>query len=247
LLQSGSDPLDPYQLEVESVDVARDSLYVLKDRIPTSLYERVKLADTKTLFEKPVYMSTFSKDRLSQLLNELASTYRNSWIWSWGMGPIDAPRTSTYQPVFLEARVYGIDTIIGTYDARKFDGVVLEIIYKPFPNQTMWDQGTRVMRARSNVYILSNYEEYVSYVDGVKLGREKTNYVSMISKYSKFLTTKHSVGLRKALLGEKKPIKKEPKSPKPKKEKKADTYSYAQVATEMFTNNLGTWPLGENE
>lgn len=253
---TAGNPLDPHQLEVEAVDIPRESLYVLEDRVPTSLYERVSLTDPKTLFEQPMYMSTFSRDGLITMLKGFTKTYRNSWIWSWGYGNIKAPHTSPYTPVFMEARVYGIDNIIGTYDARKFDGVALEVIYKPFPSQAMLDQGIKVMRARSNVYIFSNYEEYINYVDGVKLGREKTNYVSIMDKYTKFLTPKQGVSLRRTMLTEKKQIKKEPEPPK--EEKKKNPYSYAAVAADMFatttststsasTIKLGTWPAGENK
>jgi len=254
--RAGRDPLDPYQLEVEALDISPDELYVLRDRVPTSLYERVKLTDPKTLFERPVYMSTFSRDGMTEMLKDFAKVYRNSWIWSWGTGPTKTPQTSPYEPVFIEARVYGIDTVIGTYDARKFDGVALEVIHKPFPSQAMIDQGIKVMRARSNVYLFSNYEEYVNYVDGVKLGREKTNYVSIISKYGKFLTPKQGASLRKAMLSDKKETKKDPEPPK-KEKKSTYTYSYAQVAKDMFTTvdtgtstnttNLGVWPIGENK
>jgi hypothetical protein len=259
---SEREPLDPYLLEVESIDVAIDSLYPIEDRVPTSLYTRIGAREPQYLFERPVYMSTFSRDGLLGFIKEFRKHYNNCWIWKWDASLEPGGNNSIYQPVFVEARVYGIDNVIGTYDARKFDGVALEIIYRPWPSQELIDQGTKILRSCSNVYLFSNSEEYINYVDGVRITREKTDYIHMVTKYQKFLTPSQGVALRKtSLLGTMKD-KKEPLPPIKKAPRKAPTRpsSYAEVAAEAIqwiddsnatttgnTTNLGVWKIGESK
>ena len=196
-IHSGMNNLCAYQLEIDGVDIVLKDICVLENKIPISLYKRISMREPQYLFERPVYMSTFSHKGMLGLLETIKSTYSKNWVWRLDSVETTSSRTGAHPPVFVEARVYGINNVISTYNKKKLDGVALEIIYKPWPSKKLMASGTQVLASCSDVYLFSNSDEYIDYVDGVNLRRERTTFSNILNKYKNILTPKQGVALRR--------------------------------------------------
>lgn len=249
LLRSDRDPTDPYTLAAEGEYVDKSGLYVLKDRVPVSLYTRVPICDTLDLFEKPVYFSTYSLSKFFSLTSSLRGAYQWEWVWKLEKLATNKGTDDKFKHIFIEARFYGIDSVITTYDSNRFRGVAVEIIYRPQATPEMIEKGIRVMRTCSDLYLFSNTDEYLSYIDGVSVSRERAEGPHTIkSRYANFITPKQASSLnrfkdhyakvveeRNRVLDTKKEAKEEKFKgdvPPPHKDNK-ERYSFAGVAAQV--------------
>jgi hypothetical protein len=253
LIRSDRDPLDPYTLALEGEYVSKSNLYVLKGRTPVSLYKRIPICKTEDIFEKPVYFSVYGLSTFIEMINQLKRSYSWSWLWKLEKNAIATTSHDKFKHVFLEARFYGIDSVITTYDGNKFRGVAVEIIYRPQPSAKMLEKGIRVLRTCSDLYLFSNTEEYISYIDGVNVPRERASGPHLAkNRYSSFITPKQAVSLGRfkdhyaKVVEEKKrvPVAKEKKVkgdvPPPtssKKERHSFTAEVAKLATQAENPN----------
>ena len=190
LLYNKVDPLDEYHFRTESLLIRRSDLYQV-DKVPVSLYKKDNSAKLNKLLESNTYVQFFSKDKfLSVLDTKIAKLFPKAWSWKTENVNRDL------RSVFVEARIYGINTIITTYNPRKFNGVAVQVISRPFPNQNELKEGIRVCRCVSDVTIHSNTDEYVTYLDGEKIKRQKASAVAKL--YSSLVTPAQLVAERKA-------------------------------------------------
>lgn len=150
-------------LEESGISIHVDDLHPV-NKLPVSLYERrpVTLEDLRqedclnNLFERAYYLSTFGKAKAIKLVTALFEKYNYRWLWKQESLP-------GQETIFLEARAYGIDTVIGVYDKKRFGGVALEIITR--------QRGLPC--CRSDLMLFSGQEEYIDYLDGVALERRR--------------------------------------------------------------------------
>lgn len=152
---SYEDPSDRLKLKYEGIFLPVSRLFLCKNRTPTSLYKRVLLGsnpDYKSLFESPKYYVTRSKGRCLQAVQELGQLYPHAWLWKREY----TTRSGDSTHLFLEARFYGIDSVISIYDRTQFSGVAFEIITRD----------PRYACIRSNVYVCSTHNNYISNIDG---------------------------------------------------------------------------------
>ncbi len=166
-------------------------------RIPASAYKRTHLQhhqlDVKTVFEKPVYYYTASRARLQQLLSHLSGILPKSWIWT------KESKVSGDKPlVFLEARIYGADTVIPVY-SRRFQGVAVQIITRDILT-------SYAERMASDLYLFSNTSEYVEYFDGVAIEREAISASSLMANISAMISPREFMALKGAKPVEKKKV-----------------------------------------
>lgn len=169
----GRDVIDPYTLREEGVLINTHHIHPL-DRTPVSLYKREALVYSKDcfskLFESDTYSSTYNIQTFFEVLESLGRMYNNGWLWKkeWDNKMGDPTKKS----IFIEARLYGIDSIISLYDKKTFGGVAIEVIVRPWPRKDDSKAGIKISRLRSNVYIASNQREYIEYLDGIKIPRK---------------------------------------------------------------------------
>ena len=194
LLGKDRTSVDPYQLTLEGESINSSHLYLLDKKTPVSMYSRIPLGEEENLFESSNYMSTYSLSRFIKLLKAFDSKYQQKWVWKTeraNTGRCD----KKYRHIFIEARVYGIDAAINTYDGNRFGGVAVEIIYKPQPTEDMIQQGIMVMRTCSDLLLFSQSEEYISYIDGVQVKRESILRGWTRDRYVEYITPKEAISL----------------------------------------------------
>jgi hypothetical protein len=250
LIRNDRDPLDPQQLHLEGEMLDPSSLYALPRKVPLSLYTRVPMGDFGALVERPEYMSTYSLSEFHSLLANAFNSFGHSWTWK--IEKLAAEMTyPLHKHIFIEARVYGIDSILTTYGGRAFGGIALQVIYKPQPTKQMLDQGIRVLRTCSDLLLFSNTEEYISYIDGITIQREQASPPSLRQRYKDgYISPKEATSLNR-FADYHEQIKKERKQdktkgvenkeftkdvPPPPKKKKTYTYEMGPTAT-TFSNN----------
>ena len=182
LLYNNRDPYDEAHFLSESVLVRKDWLHRVR-RVPVSLYSEVRGKLPSELFEKPEYVRFVSRDKFFEALKALNSIYPHvvAWKREW---------KNERLPLFVEARIYGIDTVINTYDPRKLSGAAVQIILRPAPTEAHEKAGIKVQRCISDVILFSNSSEYVSYLDGVDIKRESMSYGKLMERYNGTLTAK---------------------------------------------------------
>ncbi len=194
LLGNDRNNLDPYQLAVEGERIVPSELYILEKKVPVSLYTRVPMGEEESLFETPHYMSTYSGVAFLDLMSAFDSKYQHKWAWKTEQ-PNTGSCSANHRHIFVEARVYGIDAAVNTYNGSRFGGVAVEVIYKPQPTKEMLKQGIMVMRTCADLIMFSHSEEYISYIDGVQIRRESVPRGWAMERYSQFITPKEVVAL----------------------------------------------------
>jgi hypothetical protein len=197
LIRSDRNPSDPYQVSLEGDLIKKSNLFVLKDRTPVSMYKRVKMCVPSELFEKPTYMSTYSLAKFREMLLNAGDIYPWSWVWKLEKDTIRAANPQSEQHIFIEAKFYGIDAVINTYDANKFRGIAIEVVYRPQPTQEMISKGIRVLRTCTDLLLFSNSDEYISYIDGTTVNRERMPQGVMSQRYGAFITPKIATSLNR--------------------------------------------------
>lgn len=252
LIRGDRDPLDPYLLSVEGELVSKSGLYVLRGKTPISCYTRTPMADPDTLFERPTYMSTYSLSGLLKMLKGFRSKYSYSWIWKLEKNTQPRDLSANFKHIFLEARIYGIDSVITTYAANKFNGVAVEVIYRPQPTKEMLEKGIYILRTCSDLHLFSSSEEYVSYIDGVSIARERSDNSMVEGRYSNFITPKEATSLNRFKGHYEKVLEENNKErsskskekvevaqgdvPPPKNSNKEERYSFAGTAASVSTS-----------
>jgi hypothetical protein len=141
-------------------------------KTPVSRYDRVLLHGDEghhrfaELMEQPRFLYTHNREILSRTLEVLAAHYDKAWVvkkeWKASEG---------FLSTFLEARFYGPNTVIATYDKNATDGVVVAIKVRNISQEKKPPR----QRYRWDVYIVSGQEEYISYLDGDKLDRTRVS------------------------------------------------------------------------
>jgi hypothetical protein len=183
----------------QSIDLPGISLFPIKDRKPLSEYTKIETADLQTLgdrlFERPNYASMSSLGQFMGALRQLTSRYQHGWAWKteWKANT----QGEIARPVFLEGRFYGIDAVIPTYDPNKLRGLVVEVIYRPFPTKALRESGIKRLRVRSDVYIISSGTEYINHLDGVSLKREEFAPAKLLEHLRLLSTPKDIILLRR--------------------------------------------------
>lgn len=173
-------------------DVSEQGVQVLfnrlrvTDRVPASAYDRKIInssqpaVNVKDVFESQVYYCTASIAKFNYAVEMLSSALPNAWLWckestrSAGVG--------ARGPVFLEGRIYGADTLIQLY-SKKFQGVVLQVLSRDICKGYS-------ERMTSDLYLLSNTEEYIEHIDGVKIKRTRIGVLDLLSEITSFYTPK---------------------------------------------------------
>lgn len=190
-------PTDKILFQEEGISLPARDVCRIK-RPPISEYTRRPLGNNEEvfqeLFESDHYCSTFSLNTFLGVLHYLGERYSLGWTWKkeWNQKVGNAKLRS----LFIEARFYGIDTAISIYNRKKIDGVVIEVIVRPWPSEKDYKEGVRRTRFRSNVYLVSNCSEYIDYVDGVALKRTKiasSNWSKKLAEVYQNLTTANEV------------------------------------------------------
>lgn len=188
------DLLDPIQLTLEGLQLNVNDLFI-SDRTPVSLFTRKNITtittiSLKNLFESKQYLATRSKKCfINILLPLLANSYTRSWVWKH-----EWIRDTVPVSLFMEARLYGIDVAISTYDSNKFDGIALEITTRSCCSTPPRN------RYRCDTYLFSNFIEYISYLDGAPIERESLGEIwlhSLSRRYSKVSSAKQVTKWRK--------------------------------------------------
>jgi hypothetical protein len=110
----------------------------------------------QAVFEKDSYIKINSMSDLFTCFGSLEKSLQYCWAWYSESGE--------GKNVFMQARIYGIDKLIASYAPSKFNGVAIQIFTRPIKET--------VERMRSDVYLFSNTEEYVNYIDGVEIKRQ---------------------------------------------------------------------------
>lgn len=142
------------------------------DKTPISQYKREQLSITTSFsemfsrtYDKPIYLSSYNKNilRLLKSLSErhsLSGWYIKHELTSFQEGQVD-------NPVFLEARIYGIDCLLGAFNRKRNEAVVVEVLARDM----------KYPRFMSNTYILGLRRDYIDHLDGVDVPRMKVPIV----------------------------------------------------------------------
>ncbi len=178
----------------------------LTKRVAVSAYTRKHLQhhelDIKEVFEKQVYYYTNSLARLKSFMTFVHPALGHAWLWS----KESKTPSSDKLPVFFEARIYGADTIIPVY-SKRFQGVVVQILARDILSG--YNE-----RMTSDLYLVSNTQEYVEYLDGVALEREQSSVSAILKSLRSFMTPRDYMELRAAKrAAEKKVVESETAAP----------------------------------
>lgn len=176
MLSGTVDPLNPLHFLEEGVELRIQDVHPLK-QTPVSLYKRLLLGedfrgkDFRDLLGAECYLSTHSKTVFVGSLAAVEQEYPYGWVWKreWvaGLGSKVMPA------LFVEARFYGMDVAINAlYDEDNFDGVVIEVIVRPWPTDADAMEGITLSRLRSDVYLVSSRLDYITHIDGAEIMRE---------------------------------------------------------------------------
>jgi hypothetical protein len=175
--------------------------------------------ELKSLFLSRTYLYTLNKSILLATFDCLKGVFPHGWICKVEEDAADKPK------LFLEARLYGANLVVGTYDATKFSGVALEIIFRQYTISRKDEETPGRHPCRSNVYLFTPGYDYVAYLDGATINRHELSYTSwplqLRAMYASLSTAKEILALRKkgppkkkASSGEKKPEAEKKKLPK---------------------------------
>jgi len=220
-------PLDPEILAEEGQLLSPRDLHVV-DRVPVSLYKRSplkSLADIDRLTDASVYFNVVGKRSILALLHEVGKKYPCQILWKREAIPGTPPA------VLIEARLYGLDTIVPTYEAETLCGAAIEVITRPWPNGRDRKAGVYASRMNSDVYLFSKNSNYITHLDGVDLKRETTTSAKLISFYGGFMSPLEATKQRHDLDTYKKP----PESGWDVKESVINVNTITEYATDNVT------------
>lgn len=160
------------RLAASGILLPLSDIYPVRDK-PISTYEGKpidvsNLNDLRALTNKDYYYYTHSLTKLRySLIPFLRKNYGYTYVWR-RESSADAPGTVR---VFLQARLYGAATLIRSH-SDSFRGFAL-VIYSRKVDSKMSSH-----YAFEDVYIFSNTDEYVDYLDGERLNRPAgTEYI----------------------------------------------------------------------
>lgn len=224
------DPLDPLLLREEGKMISPYDLHLV-DRKPVSYYSGEKMtpgAKLDRLFESERFLYTHSHAIMLAAVREASNHFSHVWTWkqewSGGGGP---------PPVFYEARFYGIDTVISTYDPHEMQGLAVEIISRPWPDTELRKKGVLNIRMHSDVFLFSKGKEYISHIDGVEVKREGTNFPALHKRLASLMKAGDALKVRSNL-------DKYKGSPEPKKDAMPTWSIGGSATTTSFTISTNT-------
>lgn len=193
ILRGDRDPTDPWHLSVEGVSIKKNRLIVLPKVTPVSMYARVPTPKEVHKVKNKQYFTLYSLKNTLRLVESLGRTMPNSWIWRK-----DVPMpTMDNKHIFLEARVYNINTVVGAHLGNKVNGVAIEISFKPQPSKEEWAAGIRVLRTRTNLYLFSDSGDHIEYIDGTRVSREAVTCARITDNLNRFVSAKKVTSLKR--------------------------------------------------
>jgi hypothetical protein len=164
-----------HDVDEQGIPVPVRSLKPTK-RVCISNYERRPIGDDKidiaSIFEKPVFYSTNSYKKFSRVMLTDTDQLGLNHGWTWSK---ESRSASPDKPlVFMECRIYGADTVLPVYSSSRFRGIVIQILSRDLA-------AGYSERMTSDVYVLANTREYVEYVDGVSVERERLSNIRSLA------------------------------------------------------------------
>ena len=191
------DPRDIHALREEGIEIPLAELSP-SNTTPISLYPGKRMEtveEARRLMGEEFFRYSRNYARLRGLVKHLSKALPFAWS-----GKHECRLTSGEPPpVFLEARVYGLHTVLGTYDCSSLRGVILEIITRPWPSAQNRADGVVVGRKRHDTYLFSSSKNYVQSVDGVPLKRHSTNHTDIVARISKLIPPQVALKVRHKL------------------------------------------------
>lgn len=191
----------------EATYISIKSLYKT-DKVPVSKYQRHKYnkdlgqEQFTNLFEAAHYIYVRNIYEICSIAKQLRDyLLPHGWFWKkeWDVQRSDSIDVCS-QFVFVEARFYGIDSVLGVYNKNKLSGVVIElIVHKMRKTSLRKSYFSSLDSVYSNILVAANTKEYVEYLDGVNIPRTRlTNWNTKINTLlSKTVTPKEWLTIRR--------------------------------------------------
>lgn len=195
-------PDDDILFAAESISLPLGSLHVV-DKMPVSYYERVfctseqAAKEAERLLGESRYLVVKSLPSLEKTIKNLESVFK--FVWQW------RTQNSLHgdnKPLFVEARIYGADTVVPLYKKGEFNGVAIEIISrKALTPVKKKKKGLCKRSSESDLFLMTNTKRYVGVVDGVSTKTKQISKQDLIKTPLKgYLTPKQLLEIRKSKL-----------------------------------------------